>query len=59
MTVSPSAFVSDSYWPDFIADLSEWLRNKRIAYREGVTEGLENAPAMLVGLLSGSNVGKA
>jgi NADPH-dependent curcumin reductase CurA len=35
------------------------LREGRIVYREHVVEGLENAPAGLIGLLRGENFGKA
>jgi NADPH-dependent curcumin reductase len=43
---------------DFKKDMSDWLRTGRIKYREDVTEGLENAPSELIGLLKGNNFGK-
>lgn len=43
-------------WPRCSA--TSGLRNGRIKYRESVTEGLENAPAALVDLLGGRNLGK-
>jgi NADPH-dependent curcumin reductase CurA len=35
-----------------------WLRAGDIRYRETVVSGLANAPAALVGLLQGDNIGK-
>jgi NADPH-dependent curcumin reductase CurA len=43
---------------DFLRDVSTWLREGRIKYREHVIEGLENAPRGLMGLLRGENFGK-
>jgi len=43
---------------DFIRDVSAWVREGRIKYREDVVEGLENAPRALIGLLRGENFGK-
>lgn len=43
---------------DFRRDVSAWLREGRIKFREDVVEGLENAPAALIGLLKGKNFGK-
>jgi len=44
--------------PDFISDMSGWLRTGRVKYREDITDGLENAPRELIGLLKGENFGK-
>ena len=41
-----------------LADLRQWVADGRIKVREDIVEGLENAPAGLVGLLAGENVGK-
>ena len=41
-----------------VAELSDWLRQGLLAYREDVTNKLENAPAELVRLLDGGNTGK-
>jgi hypothetical protein len=35
-----------------------WLRGGLVKYREDVTDGLENAPRELTGLLKGENFGK-
>ena len=47
-----------SQFRDFITDMSGWLRDGRVKYREDITDGLENAPRELVGLLKGENFGK-
>lgn len=44
--------------PDFLRDMSQWLREGKIRYREDVVEGLENAPRAFVGLFAGENMGK-
>jgi len=41
-----------------IAQLQRWVAEGRIKVREDIVDGLENAPAGLVGLLAGGNVGK-
>jgi NADPH-dependent curcumin reductase CurA len=43
---------------DFIRDMSQWVREGKVKYREFVTEGLENAPSAFMGLLKGANFGK-
>jgi NADPH-dependent curcumin reductase CurA len=43
---------------DFMRDVSAWVGEGRIKYREDVVEGLENAPRALIGLLRGENFGK-
>jgi len=47
-----------SQFGDFITDMRGWLRDGRVKYREDITDGLENAPRELVGLLKGENFGK-
>jgi NADPH-dependent curcumin reductase len=41
-----------------LAQLTEWLRAGKLRYKEDVVEGLERAPAALIGLLQGKNFGK-
>lgn len=43
---------------EFITAMSGWLRDGRLKYREDITDGLENAPRELIGLLKGENFGK-
>jgi NADPH-dependent curcumin reductase len=44
--------------PAFRKDMSGWLREGRMKYREQVIAGLENAPRGLMGMLQGENFGK-
>ena len=44
--------------PDFVRDVSGWLADGKIKYREDVVEGLENAPEAFLGLFTGANFGK-
>jgi NADPH-dependent curcumin reductase CurA len=44
--------------PDFIADVSRWLAEGKIRYREDLVAGLENAPQAFLGLFEGANFGK-
>jgi len=41
-----------------LAQLTEWLRQGRLRYREDIVEGLERAPRALTDLLQGRNFGK-
>jgi NADPH-dependent curcumin reductase CurA len=41
-----------------IADLRAWVAAKKLKVHEDVIDGLENAPAALIGLLAGANRGK-
>jgi NADPH-dependent curcumin reductase len=43
---------------DFLRDMSGWLRDGRVKYREHRVKGLENAPETLIGMLKGANFGK-
>jgi len=43
---------------DFLRDVSAWLREGRIKYREDIVDGLEHAPEAFIGLLHGRNFGK-
>ena len=44
--------------PDFARDVSGWLRDGNIVYREDVVEGIDNAVEAFRGLLRGENFGK-
>ncbi len=43
---------------DFQRDMGAWVTEGRVKYLEDVVEGLEKAPAALLGLLRGENFGK-
>lgn len=45
-------------FPQFLAEMSTWLKEGKVKYKEDVTNGLENAPRELIGLLKGENFGK-
>lgn len=47
-----------SLYPQFLREMGGWLREGKIRYREDIVDGLENAPAALIGLLQGKNFGK-
>lgn len=42
----------------FRADMTEWIRNGRMHWKETVFEGIEKAPDALIGLFRGDNFGK-
>jgi NADPH-dependent curcumin reductase len=42
----------------FFEDMSRWIKEKRIKYREDIVEGLENAPKAFQKLFRGENFGK-
>lgn len=44
--------------PQFEKDMAQWLRDRKVKYREDVVDGLENAVAALKGLFHGRNFGK-
>jgi NADPH-dependent curcumin reductase CurA len=44
--------------PDFLRDMSQWVRDGKVKYREDIVEGLEKAPEAFIGLLKGKNFGK-
>jgi hypothetical protein len=38
--------------------MKRWLKEGRVHYRTTVLQGIEQAPAALIGLFSGANTGK-
>jgi NADPH-dependent curcumin reductase len=52
--------VSDfnSQYGEFLRDMTTWLGEGKIKYREDIVEGLENAVSAFQGLLRGKNFGK-
>jgi NADPH-dependent curcumin reductase len=42
----------------FFADMTRWIDDGSVVYREDVIDGFENAPAAFIGLLAGKNFGK-
>jgi len=47
-----------SRYKEGLGQLTAWLRDGKLKYREDMVDGLERAPAALIGLLQGKNFGK-
>jgi len=45
-------------FPQFLQDMSDWIRSGKIKYREDIVDGLENTVDAFQGLLTGRNRGK-
>ncbi len=43
---------------EFFSQMSTWLKEGNIKFREDIVDGLENAPQAFIGLLEGKNFGK-
>lgn len=43
---------------EFYSQMSTWLNEGKISFREDIVDGLENAPQAFIGLLEGKNFGK-
>jgi len=41
-----------------LQQMTHWLREGRLKYREDIIEGIENAPRAFIGMLRGQNIGK-
>ncbi|MEV6427764.1 NADP-dependent oxidoreductase [Nocardia sp. NPDC051463] len=52
-----SEFVKEMF-KDFLRDMSGWIADDRVRYREDMVDGLEHAPAAFIGMLEGRNFGK-
>ena len=53
--------IFDDYGPrygEFFNQMSLWLKEGKIKFREHLVDGLENAPQAFIGLLEGKNFGK-
>ncbi|MFP5252638.1 MAG: NADP-dependent oxidoreductase [Actinomycetes bacterium] len=62
LSLTVRGFIQDEFWPaqrdDFLRDMSGWVADGSVRYREDVVQGLESAPQAFRGLLSGANFGK-
>lgn len=45
-------------WPDFQGDVTQWIAEGDVKWRQKVVDGLESAPKAFLGLFAGENVGK-
>ena len=52
--------ITDHYdrFPAFVNEVSEYVRDGRVKYRESITEGIENGPQAFIDMLQGGNFGK-
>ena len=46
-------------YPAFATEMQNWIAAGKIQYREDITDGLENAPAAFLRMLSGASFGKS
>jgi NADPH-dependent curcumin reductase len=62
LSLTVRGFIQDEFVPtrheDFLRDMTGWVRDGSVRYREDVVAGLEQAPAAFRGLLAGRNFGK-
>jgi NADPH-dependent curcumin reductase CurA len=59
--VTISAFViadHNDYFPTALAELSVWVKEGKIKFKEDVSEGLRSAPDAFIRMLTGKNFGK-
>jgi len=58
---APRRFIVTDFldrWPHAVRRLATWLADGKLVALQDIIEGLHNAPAALIGLLKGDNVGK-
>ena len=48
----------EEYQDRFLGEMSGWIQDRLVKYREDVWEGLEQAPAAFLAMLAGGNFGK-
>ena len=48
----------EARYPGAIAELSQWVSDGRLRYREDILDGIEQAPGAIAGLYRGENLGK-
>jgi NADPH-dependent curcumin reductase CurA len=48
----------DHMQAEFLADMRKWLKEGKLKYDETIMEGIDQAPAALIGMLQGQNTGK-
>jgi NADPH-dependent curcumin reductase len=46
------------HYGQFLEEMSAWVRDGRVRYREDVTVGLEHTVEAFIGMLAGRNFGK-
>jgi NADPH-dependent curcumin reductase CurA len=62
LSLTVRGFIQDEFIPthhaDFLRDMSGWVRDGSVRYREDIVDGLEKTPEAFRGLLAGRNFGK-
>ncbi len=62
LSLTVRGFIQDEFVPtrhdDFLRDMTGWVRDGSVRYREDIVAGLERAPEAFRGLLAGRNFGK-
>jgi NADPH-dependent curcumin reductase CurA len=62
LSLTVRGFIQDEFVPthhaDFLRDMTGWVRDGSVRYREDVVDGLEQAPGAFRGMLAGRNFGK-
>ena len=62
LSLTVRGFIQDEFVPtyheDFIREMSGWVRDGSVRYREDIVDGLEQTLEAFRGLLAGRNFGK-
>ncbi len=45
-------------FPEALDEMTRWLQEGKLKYREDIVDGIENAPRAFIGMLNGRNMGK-
>ncbi|HEY1709922.1 MAG TPA: NADP-dependent oxidoreductase [Rhizomicrobium sp.] len=62
MQLTIRGFIVSSHYdlmPQFIADMSRWMKEGKMKWRETIYDGIDRAPDAFIGLFKGENMGKA
>jgi NADPH-dependent curcumin reductase CurA len=60
-SIKMQGFIVSNYFnrlPDFVQDMSGWVAQGKVKYKEDMVTGLDKAPEAFLGLFSGNNFGK-
>ena len=61
MSVTLQGFIVSNHYdmmPAFLADMTKWIKEGKMKWRETVVDGIEKAPEAFIGLFRGENFGK-
>ncbi len=62
LSLTVRGFIQDEFVPthqdDFLREMTAWIADGSVRYREDIVDGLESAPEAFRGMLVGRNVGK-